>query len=87
MTVSGIIILKGQKNQVTDNMSKQSVILKTNDQYPQHLEIEFINAKCELLDSVNVGDNITVDINLRGNLSKDGQKAYVSLQGWKLTKQ
>jgi hypothetical protein len=86
MEVSGIVHLVLEKKQVTDNMSKQEVIIKTTEQYPQAIKIEFVNAKTELLNGVNVGDNVTISINLRGNLSKDGVNAYVSIQGWKITK-
>lgn len=86
MEVTGQVFLIGDKKQVTDNMQKQEIIVKTNEQYPQHIKIEFVNAKCDLLNCINVNDTVTVAINLRGNLSKDSSTAYLSAQGWKLTK-
>lgn len=84
MEEKGIIHLIGEKKQVTDNMQKQEIIINTQEQYPQYIKIEFVNAKCDLLNGFGMGREVTVSINLRGNLSKDGQTAYVSLQGWKI---
>lgn len=84
MEVKGIIHLIGEKKQVTDNMQKQEIIINTQEQYPQYIKIEFVNAKCDLLNGFGMGREVAVSINLRGNLSKDGQTAYVSLQGWKI---
>jgi hypothetical protein len=86
MEVTGQVFLIGDKKQVTDNMQKQEIIVKTNEQYPQHIKVEFVNAKCDLLNGINVNDTVTISINLRGNLSKDSTTAYVSCQGWKLSK-
>ena len=82
MEVKGIIHLIGDKKQVTDNMQKQEIIINTQEQYPQYIKIEFVNAKCDLLNGFGIGREVTVSINLRGNLSKDGKTSYVSLQGW-----
>lgn len=84
MEVKGIIHLKGDKKQVTDNMDKQEIVIQTQEQYPQYIKIDFINAKCDLLNDYGIGREVTVSINLRGNLSKDGGTAYVNLQGWKI---
>lgn len=86
MEVTGQVHLIGDKKQVTDNMQKQEIIVKTNEKYPQHLKIEFINTNCDLLNAISVNDNVTIAINLRGNLSKDGSTSYNSIIGWKLTK-
>ncbi len=84
MEVKGTIHLKGEKKQLTDNMAKQEIVIQTQEQYPQFIKIDFINAKCDLLNDYGIGREVTVSINLRGNLSKDGSTAYTNLQGWKI---
>lgn len=84
MEVKGTIHLKGDRKKVTDNMDKQEIVIKTQEQYPQYIKIDFINAKCDLLNDYGIGREVTVSINLRGNLSNDGGTAYVNLQGWKI---
>lgn len=60
-----------------------------NPEYPQHLKIEVIKDKCNLLDDCQVGQTITVSINLNGNewTNPEGEvKYFVSLLAWKIDK-
>lgn len=69
------------------NFKKRSLIIETDGQYPQILECEFVNAKEELLDVVNVGEKVEVSVNLRGRewTNPEGVKKYfMSLGGWKV---
>lgn len=66
------------------------MVLTTNDQYPQTIKIDFINDKCSLLDAVNIGDDVSVSINLRGREWEDTKnleiKYFNQIQGWKIEK-
>jgi hypothetical protein len=86
MEIKGIIHLMGDRKQVTDNMQKQEVVIQTQEQYPQFIKVEFINTKCDLLNGLGIGNDVTVSINLRGNLSRGGETSYNSIQGWKVSK-
>ena len=48
MNITGTII-ELNKPKEFGNFSKRSVVVKTDDQYPQELEIDFINKKIPLL--------------------------------------
>ena len=51
--------------------------------------VEFIQDRCEILDSFSVGDFVKIDINLRGRewVNKDGESKYFnSIQGWRIEK-
>ena len=64
---------------------KRLVVIETDEQYKQSIPIDFVQDKTGLLDAYNIGDNVVVCINIRGN-SYNG-KYYVSLNGWKINKQ
>ena len=67
MEVSGKIKVLGDIKTFGDNgFRKREVVITTQEQYPQHLLIEFVQDRCELLDSFNVGENVKISINLRG---------------------
>ncbi len=61
---------------------KREFVVTTSEQYPQDVKLEFIKDKCELLDAKNVGDNVSVSFNVRGN--EYNGKYYVNLQAWRI---
>lgn len=64
---------------------KRCFVLKTEDQYPQELEIEATKERIQQLDSVGVGDTVSVAVNLKGRRwdGPNGTKYFVSLEAWK----
>jgi len=75
--------------QVTDSLKKRELILEyiENPQYPEYLKFEAIQDRCNLLDSVKVGDDVEVFFNLKGRpwTDKAGKKSYFnSMQLWKV---
>jgi hypothetical protein len=84
--------IKGIVKTVTEvyqkgNFKKRSLIIATDGEYSQILEIEFVNTKEELLDLISVGDNVSVSVNLRGRewVNPEGvSKYFMSLAGWKI---
>ena len=82
--IKGTVKVLNQTEQVTDKFAKKEVVL-TIDQdskYPQDISIQAINDKISLLDSINVGDSITIVANLNGRESKG--RYYNSLTIFKL---
>ena len=68
---------------------KREMVLTTEDQYPQMLLIEFVQDKCDLLDAFSEGDDVKININLRGRewINPEGQAKYFnSIQGWRIEK-
>lgn len=81
--IKGIVKLVGQTEQVSDKFKKRQVVITTPDEkYPQDLAVEFTQDKCSLLDAINVGDEVTASINLRGSEYKG--RYFVNLTGWKI---
>lgn len=71
----------------TNGFRKREVVVTTEEQYPQHIMIEFVQDKCELLDAFQVGQNIKVGINIRGRewVNPQGETKYFnSIQGWRI---
>ena len=55
----------------------------------QDLLVEFIQDKCDILNSYKVGESVKVDINLRGREWESPQgeiKYFNSIQGWRIEK-
>lgn len=90
MEVSGSIRKIEETKQITDTFKKRSLILTTEEQYPQHLNIEFVQDKTALLDAYNEGDKVKISINLRGRewTSPQGEVKYFnSINGWRIDKE
>lgn len=83
MEVKGKVKLVNATEEVgTKGFKKRLIVVETEETYSQCIPIEFVQDKCSLLDNVQIGQDITVHINLRG--SEYNGRYYVQLQGWKL---
>ncbi len=66
---------------------KREMVVTTDEQYPQMLMIEFVQDKCDILDTYSVGQDVKVSINLRGRewINPEGVAKYFnSIQGWRI---
>ena len=90
MNISGIIKLISETKEYGSNgFKKRELVITTQEQYPQNIMVEFIQDRCEILDSFSVGNFVKIDINLRGRewVNKDGETKYFnSIQGWRIEK-
>ena len=71
----------------SNGFRKREVVITTEEQYPQHILIEFIQDKCDVLNTYQVGQDVKIGINLRGRewVNPEGQTKYFnSIQGWKI---
>ncbi len=88
MEVLGQIKVKGETQTFGEKgFRKRELVVTTDEQYPQMIMIEFVQDKCDLLDSYNEGDNVKVSINLRGRewINPEGVAKYFnSIQGWRI---
>jgi YbbR domain-containing protein len=83
MQIIGKVHHIGQTESVGANgFTKRQIVIATDEQYVQHVPIDFVKDKCSILDNYKVGQSVTVDVNVRGN--EYNGKYYVSLQGWKI---
>ena len=73
----------------SNGFRKREIVITTQEQYPQNIIIEFVQDKCELLDSYQIGQDVRIGINLRGRewVNPEGQTKYFnSIQGWRIDK-
>ena len=88
MEVSGKIKwLDETKTYGNNGFRKRELVITTEEQYPQHILVEFIQDKCDLLDAFQMGQNVKIGINLRGRewVNPQGETKYFnSIQGWRI---
>ena len=88
MEVSGKIKwLDETKTYGNNGFRKREVVITTEEQYPQHILVEFIQDKCDLLNAFQMGQNVKIGINLKGRewVNPQGETKYFnSVQGWRI---
>lgn len=87
MEVNGRIKMVGNTQEVSPTFKKRELVVTTEEQYPQHILIDFTQDKCDLLNSFQPGEQVRVGINLRGRewVNPQGETRYFnSIQGWKI---
>lgn len=88
MEVAGKIKwLDETKTYGSNGFRKREVVVTTEEQYPQHILVEFVQDKCDLLNSFQLGQSVKIGINLRGRewVNPQGETKYFnSVQGWRI---
>ena len=88
MEVQGTIkLIDETKTYGSNGFRKRELVLTTDEQYPQHLMIEFVQDKTDLLNNFQVGQQVNISINLRGRewVNPQGETKYFnSIQGWRI---
>lgn len=88
MEVQGKIKMIGETKTFGNNgFQKREVVVTTEEQYPQHILVEFVQDKTGLLDNFQEGQPVKIGINLRGRewVNPQGETKYFnSLQGWRI---
>lgn len=86
--ISGKVYFKSEVELIGANqMKKQILVVQTDAEYPQKLPIEFIKEKCDLLNNLQIGQQVKVSVNVRGNEYQDRNgitRFGLSFQGWKV---
>jgi Domain of unknown function (DUF3127) len=90
MEVTGKIKMIDQTKEVgSAGFKKRDVVVTTDEQYPQHIMIEFTQDKSDLLNNFSVGQDVKVSINLGGRewVNPQGETKYFnSIKGWRIEK-
>ncbi len=85
--VGKIKILNGTQTLGDNGFRKREVVITTEEQYPQHILVEFIQDKCDLLNGYVVGQEVKIALNLRGRewVNPEGVSKYFNaIQGWRI---
>lgn len=70
-----------------NGFEKRDLVITTEEQYPNDIIIQFTQQRCDLLDSLQVGQNVKVYINIRGRewTNPQGETKYFNtIEGWKI---
>jgi len=88
MEVQGRIkMIDETKTYGNNGFRKREVVVTTEEQYPQHILVEFVQDKTDLLNNFQVGQMVKISINLRGRewVNPQGETKYFnSIQGWRI---
>ena len=89
MEISAKIIEIFETANITDSFKKREFVVEysENPSYPEYIKFELIQDKCDLLNSFNIGDEVTISFNLKGRKWTDPQgtvKYFNTLQAWRL---
>ncbi len=83
MELNGELIKIMDIQSFESGFSKRAFVIKTSeDQYPQEIKLEFYKDKCALLDAFEIGQQVKVDFNIRGN--EYNGNYYVNLNAWRI---
>ena len=72
---------------VSEKFSLRKFVVEMGGNYPQPIEMQFTQDKCSLLDNLQIGQEVNVDINLRGKswVNANGETKYFNtLEAWKI---
>src|SRR5690554_681367 len=88
MEITGKIKLIKETQTIGDKgFQKREVVVTLEEQYPQHILVEFTQDRCSLLDGFKVGQDVKIGINIRGRewINPKGEAIYFNtIQGWRI---
>ena len=87
MEVSGKLMVINATQVINEKFSKRTFVVETADQYPQQIEFQLTQDKCDYLDQYNLGEQVNVSINIRGRAwtSPAGEVKYFNtLEAWRI---
>ena len=92
MNITGKLRFKSDVIQISETFKKREFVIDLIEgdqgQYINPIQLELIQDKCEILDQFKVGQELSVEFNLRGRdwtNDKGETKYFNSLQAWKVS--
>ena len=89
MELQGTIKKIGETQTFASGFQKRELVLLTEEQYPQPIQIDFLSDKIDLLNNVSEGENVKIGINIRGKEWTNPQgevKYFNTITGWRIEK-
>lgn len=91
--IEGIVIVKSDTVVVSEKFKKREFVIEKEENngtqtWVDTIKFQSVQAKCDDLDNINVGDSVKVSFNLKGNKwEKDGKVSYFNnIDAWKVEK-
>lgn len=90
MKISGKLVEVFDIVKIKESFQKREFVLEyaSNPKYPEVIKFELVQDKCALLDGFKVGQDLSVDFDLRGRKWTDRNgvvKYFNTLQAWRLS--
>jgi hypothetical protein len=86
--LKGVIAKISEAQQISEKFTKREFWVRDDSsQYPQTINFQLSQDRCDLIDSFKEGDSITVNFNLRGRTWQSAQgeeKCFNTLDAWRL---
>ena len=89
MELQGTVKKIGETQTFASGFQKRELVLLTEEQYPQPIQIDFLSDKIDLLNNVSEGESVKIGINIRGKEWTNPQgevKYFNSITGWRIEK-
>ena len=87
MELVGTIRNLFEAKDISASFRKRELVLTTDGRYPQQILVEFTQEKIDLLDGFSPGDQVRIQIDIRGREWKSPRgevKYFVSVHGWRI---
>src|SRR5690606_2542676 len=91
LEITGKLTVKYDTQQVKESFRKREFVVELSDDvngnvYTNFAKMQLVQTKCDILDQFNVGDQIKVSFNIRGNRwERDGKVSYITnLDAWRI---
>jgi hypothetical protein len=92
--LNGTVIVKNETQVISDKFKKREFVIEKKETSPNGYEFvdtikfQLLQDKCNVLDAIAIGDEVTVSFNVKGNKwEKDGKTSYfVNLDAWRIDK-
>ena len=85
--LTGTLKVANAKQVISEKFSLRKFVITDESQYPQDIEFQLTQDKCDYLDQYRIGEKIDVSFNLRGREwdSPSGETKYFNtLEAWKI---
>ena len=85
--VSGVIHKIMETQRISEKFSKREIVVETPEPYSQLILVQFTNDNIDKIEGLMIGDNIEIEVNLRGRNWSNPQgeiKYFNSIEGWKI---
>ena len=89
MELQGTVKKLGETQTFASGFQKKELVILTEEQYPQPIQIDFLSDKIDLLNNVSEGESVKIGINIRGREWTNPQgevKYFNSITGWRIEK-
>ena len=81
--ITGKLIKIYDENKVSDKFKKREFVIEKQDgNYTDSIKFQLVQDKTNLIDDFSLGNEITIDFNIKGNEWKDSY--FVNLQAWRI---